>query len=92
MTTKHGPAYSGPTQGPLPHGSGPVKQALFPCPVAGPQPLHPGAQHHLPSQANAVMPRSPSQERKLCTLTLKLDPCNYLSILACPVLLYHFFL
>lgn len=63
----------------------------FPCPVAGPQPLHPGAQHHLPSQANALMLWSPSRERKLCTPTLKWDPYNYLSILACPVLLYHCF-
>lgn len=96
MTTGRGPALSGPhPTGYAPPRPAPpawVSQAGLPfhMPAAGPQPPHPEAQPHLPSHSTAV-PLSPSQGRKLCTLTLKLDPCNYLSILVCPVLLYHFF-
>lgn len=79
-----------PTQELSPHGLGQPSRPPLPCPITRPQPPYPG-QPHLPSHANAV-PLNPSRERKLCTLTLKLDPYNYLSILVCPVFLYHFFL
>lgn len=86
MTTGCGPTSCSPThRSSLPTGLA----SPLDCPDAGPgSPPHPGAQPHLPSHASVV---PPSQERKPYMLTLKLDPCNSLSILAFPVLLYHFF-